>query len=114
MFTHHKIAIALTKFYLRYGRGQSLTNFVVEIVKNIIFLGGAQFLFQKWFGILIPTTLMFVMAIVYIIVNYMIGWIDEAVGFWKFSNNYATETLTPFWKEMKDKIDIIYKKTIDS
>jgi hypothetical protein len=103
--TRHKIAENLAKFYLRYGRGAGLTNFVKEMLKNVVFLGAFGYLLKDWFGIEVTKTILISSAVIYSFLCYLIGWIDEKLGFWRIENSYASKQLNPFFEELDRKID---------
>ena len=101
------IAEWLAKFYLRYGRGRALLNFISDILQSVFYLGGTGYIVEQWFGISFPKWIIVIAAVSFGIFCYIVGEIDERVGFWKFQNNYATKSLTPFFDEMDKKIDKI-------
>jgi len=106
----HKLAVGLTKFYLRSGRGHGLSDFLIVLAKNIVYAGAFGLLVKLWTGINISYPILVGLAICYEIWCYVLGLIDEKVGFWKFQNNYNAKNLTPFWEEMDKKIDEIKAK----
>ena len=104
----HELAEFLAKFYLRIGRGAGLSNFIIDGVKMCIYVGGGIIILQSRFGIILTNWFIPVSGILYTIGCYMLGWIDERVGFWKKQNDYSSKQLTPFFEKMGDKIDFIY------
>jgi len=103
----HNLAENLAKFYLREGRGASLVGFLVDAFKMVVYVGGAVIIVQNKFGIVIPSWVIPAAGIAYIVGCFILGWIDEKLGFWKFQNNYSSKELTPFFEHMDAKIDKI-------
>lgn len=108
-----KIAQGLARFYLRYGRGCSLVGFFVSAGRDIFYYVVILDVAHRYLDFSPPTWLivvaMPVLAIGAIVVYYLIGLVDERIGFWKIQNDYANKELTPFFEEnfqrLNDKID---------
>ena len=97
--TKRKTAENLAKFYLRYSRGLGLTNFAKEIFKNIVYLGAFGYILKDWFGWELSKNILISLALIYAVVCYIIGFIDEKVGFWRFENSYSYKQLNPFFEQ---------------
>ena len=108
-----KIAETLAKFFLRSGRGQGLTNRIIDPIKDI--LQGTVYLFaiKELFGITINPEYLVFIVIAKSIIEYLLGWFDQRVGFWKIENEYATHELNPFNKELMERIKRIEHKMGD-
>jgi len=99
-----QIAERLAKFYLRHGRGHSLLDFLIAIVKNVVYFGALGALITYWFHWTLSKFLLIGLALVYEVICYLLGWLDEILGFWKIQNNYSSKELTPFLEEMYNDI----------
>lgn len=109
--SRHKIAMRITKFYLRLGRGHGLIDFIITIIKNVVYLGALDFFIVSRLGFHLKPWMLVLVALTYEAVCYTCGYLDEKYGFWKFQNSYAAEELTPFFGEMRDTIRRIDKNT---
>ena len=110
MYNKRNVAVFLTKFYLRIGRGHGLVSFVANSFQNIVYLGALQYLVKEWFGIEINKELLIGLGFLFEASCYFIGWIDEKIGFWKFENTYNFTELNPFFVEMNDRMKRIEEK----
>lgn len=110
MLSRRNLAESFAKFRLRLGRGHSLWDFFITLVKNIVYFGALGILIERWFHFSPPTILLVSLAIVYEIGCYITGLIDEKIGFWKFESRYATEELNPFFKELNEDIKKLTNK----
>lgn len=79
------------------------------MVKNIVYLGILAVLFQKWFGFTPPSWVCILIGVSFEGACYLLGLLDERVGFWKFSNVYSATELSPFSNEMMERIKDIQK-----
>jgi len=104
------IAEFLAKFYLRYGRGTTLIDWIQAIFKAFVYFGGSIALIKYQFGVNIPPKLIIVFIPVWFIACYVIGYIDEKVGFWKFQNKYASQDLNPWGQEVSEQLKKIEEK----
>ena len=102
--TKHKIAKLLAVFFLRSGRGQGLTNRVMDPIKDV--LQGTVYLFaiKELFGFVIEPSWLVAIVISKCTIEYIIGWLDQKIGFWKVENEYATHELNPFNTELMKRI----------
>ena len=107
------VAAFLAKFYLRHGRGHSLVDFVITMVKNIVYLGALSYLFHDWFGLDVPKVLLIVFGLAFEVTCYTIGYVDERLGFWKYQNIYNSTTLNPYGEELLAEVKDI-KKRLDN
>ena len=100
-------AEVLAKYLLRSGRGAGLVNHVTDLPRDV--LDGTVYLFalKGLLGIEIPPIFLVFIVITKKIVEYMIGWTDERVGFWKIENEYSSRNINPFNQEMLKRIKII-------
>lgn len=105
-----RIAESLAKFYLRYGRGNELTSFLLNTMKLTVYLGGLWYLIKAWFDIDFSKWFAIIFSVIYVIVCYFIGYLDEFWGFWKVQVNYSSKQLNPFFEEMNKDIKEIKDK----
>ena len=110
MTFQREIAEVLAKFFLRSGRGQGLTNRIIDPIKDI--LQGTVYLFaiKELFGFTIDPKYLIIIVIAKSIIEYLLGWFDQRVGFWKIENEYATHELNPFNTELMERIKRIEEK----
>jgi len=101
------LAVLLAKFYLRHNRGLELTSFIVNAVKMIVYFGGLWYLVKEWFNIDFSKWIAIGLAFGYIVICYLIGFLDEKIGFWKIQNIYNSRELNPFIREMAKNIEDI-------
>ena len=104
MSLKYKAAVILAKFFLRSGRGQGLTNRIIDPIKDI--LQGTVYLFaiEGLFGWTIAPEYLIIIVLIKTIFEYLLGWFDQQVGFWKVENEYATKNLNPFNQEILKRI----------
>jgi len=107
-----KLAEKIAKFYLRYNRGSGLISFFPSMLKDVAFYGILLDLAHRYLGITIPYVGWIIGFLVFfaIVVYYVMGLLDEKVGFWKIQNDYANRELTPFFKNLEEKIEKIHQK----
>lgn len=102
--TLYKLAL----FKQRYARGTSWT----QIVLNFGIITANAKLFEDFFRIHLGLSLPEVIILsvpVYVIVCYIIGYMDEKSGFWQIENN-LNYRVTPLSEEMLNTIREIRKK----
>src|SRR3989344_4940943 len=104
---HKGYAIKLAKANVRYGRGKGHLSFIIETFKLFVFYGGFVLIIENWLHISIPQWFGIPLVIGYFISCYLVGWLDQVVGFWKTEAAYSAEELNPFFKEMSEKLDRI-------
>ena len=95
-------------FKQRYTRGTSWTQILLSFG---IITANAK-LFEDFFSLHLGLTLPMVIAIAvpaYVLVCYIIGHIDESVGFWQAENDMGYR-VTPMSQEMLESIREIRKK----
>lgn len=105
-----KIAECLAKFYLRNERGNSLIHFFTAIAHDFIMVALGMDLVYRYLHFYIPYWLIIIVVLSIPIIQYLIGYIDERIGFWKFQNRYRTKELNPFLKEMGERMRRIEEK----
>lgn len=99
----------IAKFYVRYGRGESLLNIVIELIKVTVYFGALQYIMKDWFGIILGKNFAIAAVLVYTLLCYIAGYLDEKYGIWKLQNDYSAKELTPFFAEIERKIDLLQK-----
>lgn len=110
--THVKRAFA--KLFIRMGRGDGVLARFIDPIRDI--LDGTVYMFaiKGVFGVTISLQMLIGIIIAKKVVEYMIGWADEAIGFWKFENEYASREINPFNKELLNRVinieDILKKQ----
>lgn len=93
----------IARFYLRYNRGNSLFNFVKDVIMVLGMLSMIVIVVKEYLGMDVPVWIIFIMPFLPIFL-YALGWLDEKYGFWKIEAVYATEEINPYFKEMSDNI----------
>jgi len=109
MIDRVKAAELLAKFRLRKERGMALLDFVRDIVQGTVYYSVLKLTFDKYMGISLPYWLLVPLMAVYYVLQYLIGYLDEKVGFWKFENQYASETLNPHVAKLNQILEEIKK-----
>ena len=110
MLSHKGYAKKLAKINQRFGRGSGHLNFLITIIKLTAYYALIRELFGERFGVELPIDWGFAGSAIYLITAYIVGWLDEKVGFWKQENAFATEELNPPMKKMIEQVDETYKK----
>lgn len=100
--THVKRASA--KLFMRMGRGDGLLSRFIDPLRDI--LDGTVYMFaiKGVFGISISLSTLVVIIILKKVTEYLVGYADEVVGFWKFENEYASREINPFNKELLSRV----------
>lgn len=108
----HKIAQKIAVFFLRSGRGQGLIQKVIDPVKDI--LDGTVYLFalKGLFNISLPFYALIGIVAVKKCTEVIIGYADEHWGFWKAENYYSSYELSPYNKELMDRVKRIEEKCV--
>lgn len=104
------IATKLAKFNLRYGRGNGHLSFIINTGKLIVYYGAASYIVKDWFGFTLPKEVGIFGVLAYVVICYIVGVIDERVGFWRKEVAYATEELNPVIKEILDGVRELRKQ----
>ena len=115
---HRGWAKKLAKFNLRYGRGNGHMSWFYNALKLTAYYTilkiPLEYMINKWIGqgmfnkewnFILPYEWGFIGALIYFIVCYFIGWLDEKVGFWKQEAAYSVEELNPPFKKAFDQIE---------
>lgn len=98
--TKRKLMEGLAKFLLRYGRGSSLVSFFTSMARDVVYLGIIIDLSYRYLNFSIPPKIIPILVVGAVVVYYILGYVDEKVGFWKFQNRYANKELNPLFDEM--------------
>lgn len=100
--THGKRAAA--KLLIRMGRGDGLLSRFIDPLRDI--LDGTVYVFaiKGVFGVSISISTLIAIIALKKAVEYIIGYVDEHVGFWKFENEYTSREINPFNKELLNRI----------
>ena len=104
------IAEFLAKVILRHSRGSSLVGIFVLMGKEAVYWGLALDLVHRYFGVDVFFWLVPILAASSAVIYYILGYVDEFYGFWKFQTRYQSRELNPFFEEMDKKIDSIKKR----
>ena len=69
-------------------------------------LDGTVYVFaiKGLFGVEVTMKMLVAIVITKKVCEYVVGYIDEHVGFWKFENDYMSREINPFNKEMLERI----------
>lgn len=105
-----KVAESLAKYTLRTGRGGGLIGQITDMGRDM--LQGTVFIFaiNEVIGLSIPVLWLPIIVVGKKGCEYLLGWFDEKVGFWKIENDYASRRINPFNKELLDTIKRIEEK----
>ena len=106
---HKGLAKKLAKFNVRYQRGGAHLNTFINAFKMFVYYGGFAYILQDWFGVTIPKEVAVIVVALYITLCYVLGYLDEFVGFWKHEAAYNTEELNPPMKKLIDQVSEIHK-----
>lgn len=112
--SERKIAIGLAKYTLRTGRGGGLIGQITDMGRDM--LQGTVFIFAIREVINIDIPILWLPAIVIAKkgCEYLLGWFDEKVGFWKIENDYNSRKINPFNGELLERVknieEILKKK----
>jgi len=108
------IADPLAKFYQRVGIGRALADPLIDLV---IFGGGGGLvadMLNRTLGWNIPVDKVIYLGVFVIILLYVIGFLNEKIGFLKYMNRRSSKVLNPYWEEkfaeVNEKLDEIIKK----
>lgn len=63
---------------------------------------------QKYTGLVLPLEWGPLGGVAWIIGGYLIGWLDQAVGFWKQESVFGIEEVNPLMKKLVDQVDEIH------
>lgn len=99
-----KIAVGLAKYTLRTGRGGGLIGQITDMGRDM--LQGTVFIFaiNEVIGLSIPVLWLPIIVIGKKGCEYLLGWFDEKVGFWKIENDYNSRRINPFNGELLERI----------
>lgn len=86
-----KVKEFIAKQNLRFKRGD---NWIAMLRSIVLFA-----LLGKQYGM--PDSWIPVIAVIYLSGGWLIGWIDERFGLWKYENDRAMQ-ITPFMVEIKE------------
>ena len=115
MFEHKGYAKKFAKFNLRFGRGNGHLSFGITIIKLTAYYSLIREPFREIFGINLPVQWGFIGSFIYLFACYLVGLLDEKLGFWKQETQYNTEELNPTFKKMLENQNeikkILYDKT---
>lgn len=111
MIPKKKLAEKVAKAYLRYNRGSSLVSFFTSMIHDVVYYGILMDLAYRYLYITIPYWIVAILVIFAVIVYYILGLIDEKIGFWKIQNSLSAKELTPFFEELDKKVDMILETT---
>ena len=106
---HKGLARKLARFNVRYQRGGGHLNTVVNAFKMFVYYGGFAYILKDWFGIDVPKEIGIIVVVVYISLCYLLGLLDEKVGFWRQEAAYNTQELNPPMRKLLDQVDDIHK-----
>lgn len=102
--TQHKVAVLLTKYFLRTGRGKGLTARFTDIFRDMLDATVYLFAIKGFFGIIIDPKYIIIIVISKSVIEYFLGWADQVYGFWRIENEYSSNNLNPFNEEMMKRI----------
>ena len=102
--SERKFAIGLAKYTLRTGRGGGLIGQITDMGRDM--LQGTVFIFaiNEVVGISIPVLWLPIIVIGKKGCEYLLGWLDERVGFWKIEQDYSSRVINPFNGEMLKRV----------
>jgi len=83
-----------------------VTDLFRDILEGTVYL----FAIKGLLGITVDPKYLVVIVITKKTIEYLIGWFDEKVGFWKFQNDYASRRINPFNAEILERIKNIESK----
>ena len=104
-----KIKRAAAKYLLRSGRGGGLMSQLTDLPRD--FLDGSVYIlaingvFNMGIGVNESAKIIFGFVIAKKIGEYILGHIDEHLGFWKYENEYLSREMNPFNRELLNKIN---------
>jgi len=110
-----RLETAVAKYILRTSRGTSLTNVILDPVRDGLQWSVYAFAITELFDIH-PTKQLLIFGLGSLIVckkafEYVLGWVDERHwGFWKKQNDYASRVLNPYYSELIEKVTDIQTK----
>ena len=102
----------LAKWRLRTARGNAWTSEIKGMIAFASSGGVILLVMDRYFSILVPLWILFVLWFIQKIVEYVMGRIDEKyLKFWQIETEYASRELNPWNAELMDKIDEIRENT---
>lgn len=97
-----KIAENLAKFRLRINRGNSLTNIFQHVIRYTAYISIILIAFERYFELEISYEIALLFIPLIFVLYYILGFVDEYYGFWKFENRYKYRELNPHLKKIED------------
>ena len=95
-------------FMIRYQRGNSHINFIIDMVRMTAYISMIKILFEGVGWVLPNWVILFVPALPVIL--YFLGWGDEKRGFMKWQIGYSTKELNPPMKKLIEDVEYIKEK----
>lgn len=108
-----KLKRGAAKYFIRSGRGGGLMNQITDLPRD--FLQGTVYIlaingvFDTGIGVDASAQIIFGFVIVKKAGEYILGFIDEHIGFWKYENDYTSREINPYNKEMLNRVKNIEK-----
>lgn len=100
----------IARIYLRYNRGYGLVSVATIVLREVVYLGILMDLSWRYLHLKFPPQAIVILVLGAMVFYYILGLLDEKIGFWKTQNDISNRDLTPFFKELEKKIDEINKK----
>lgn len=101
----YKIGSIFIKYRIRSGRGQVFTAEFEGLLSAIQKGGVIILLIKTYFGFLPPVWVLPIIWFGQRILEYILGlWDEKYLHWWMFENNYNSEHLNPWNKDLKDRI----------
>ena len=103
-----KIKRGCAKYLIRSGRGGGLTSRITDLPRD--FLDGTLYIlaingvFNTGIGTSTSAWIIFGFVIAKKVVEYILGYADEHLGFWKYENDYTSREINPFNHELMERI----------
>lgn len=99
---------ACAKYLIRSGRGGGLVARLTDLPRD--FLDGTLYIlaingvFNTGIGVDSSAKLIFGFVVAKKVIEYICGWADEIIGFWKYENDYTSRKINPFNHELMSRI----------
>lgn len=107
----NKLISVIAKTRLRYDRGYAFFSEFVKIFEIGTLLVLLIDKINERAGLAIPYYLIPAGIIIAPVLFYLFGFYDEKkFGFWKYENQYNSNELNPFLRELSEKVDRLVEK----